>query len=457
MTALKLQGLIALTKKDGPEAVKNFRILIEDEPQDPENWLLLARAYLVNNLTVPAKEAAQKALNLKPDYLKAQSLLYGIYFDDKDYDALIQLIEEHLRADEHNLANWGYLGDAYLLKGDESAARQAFQKMITLQPQNPAGYLKLALLSRKQQQLTRAAQYLETALKQNPNAHPALRLLIGIHQEGNQPAKALKAARAAVARVPKNAEMHQILGEVLLSQKQPEAAAAALAEALTLNPDDLQALGLLVRAYEEKSDKAAALKELEDKAANPQAPWFYALALAQLYEGRGEVNKAIPVYEGLLERNVAPSVVKNNLAYLLAEHRPTPENLARAQKMAAEILEDHPGDPRLLDTMGWIYCRQNDFIRGKTYLEKSVAKAPKHPLLQYHLGFCLARLGRRVRPGRPWNRPWPSRRTFPAETRLKTFWRALPSQPLKLVANSGKLYLGSDFSARRSQPGILGE
>jgi len=68
-------------------------------------------------------------------------------------------------------------------------------------------------------------------------------------------------------------------------------------------------------------------------------------------------------------------VVGNNLAYLLAEHRPTPE------------------DPRLLDTMGWIACRRGDYAQARQHLERAAAKAPDHPVLQYHFGFCLAQLG----------------------------------------------------------------
>jgi tetratricopeptide (TPR) repeat protein len=393
MLALKLQGLIALTRKDGLKAVSNFRILTQDQPQSAENWLLLARAHQVANEQELAKEAAKKALTLKPDYAEAQALLYGIYHQNKEYDSLIKIIKDYLRSDDKNLANWGYLGDAYVLKGDEKEARAAFQKMMALQPQNPAGYIKLALLSRKNKQADQAAQHLEAALKQNPNAHPALRLLIGLYLEGKQPAKALDAARTAVAQAPQNAEIHQILGEILLAQKQPEAATAALAQALTLNINDPQALGLLVRAYGEMPDKPGALKQLAAKAADPQAPVFYALALAQLHERQREGDQAIAIYNQLLERQVAPIVVKNNLAYLLAEHRPTPENLTRAKELLTPVLDDNPEDPRLLDTMGWIVCKQNNFAQAKTYLEQAVAKAPEHPVLQYHLGYCLAKLG----------------------------------------------------------------
>ena len=47
----------------------------------------------------------------------------------------------------------------------------------------------------------------------------------------------------------------------------------------------------------------------------------------------------------------------------------------------------------MLDTVGWIFCRQKNYPEAKKYLEEAVDKAPKHPVLQYHLGFCLAKLG----------------------------------------------------------------
>lgn len=393
MMALKLQGLLALTNKKGLQAVNDFRILTQDQPENPENWLLLARAHLVNKEPTLAKEAAKKAINLKPDYLEARGFLYGIYLQEKDYDGVIKIIKDSLRANDKDLANWGFLGDIYLLKGDGNQAQAAYQKMIALEPNNLQGYLKMAFLSQKTKQPTIAVQYLGRALHQIPDAYQALRLLVAIYLEQKQPAKALEAARTAVARAPKNAEMHQILGEVLLIQKQPEAAAAALEQALTLNPYDAQALRLLVNAYEGLPDKNKALKKLKEKAADPRAPIFNTLALAQIYEQQRDGDKAISLYNRLLERQIAPIVVKNNLAYLLAEYQPTPENLARAQKLATEVLDDNPENPRLLDTMGWIYCRQGKYTQAKRYLERAAAKIANNPTVQYHLGYCAAKLG----------------------------------------------------------------
>jgi Tfp pilus assembly protein PilF len=56
-------------------------------------------------------------------------------------------------------------------------------------------------------------------------------------------------------------------------------------------------------------------------------------------------------------------------------------------------LDDNPSDPRLLDTLGWIYCQQKNYAEAKKYLARAVDRAPQHPVLQYHLGFCAAKLG----------------------------------------------------------------
>jgi len=255
MIALKLEGLLALTKKDGLKAVTNFRILTQDQPQNPENWLLLARAHQMHKEETLAKNAAKKAIDLKADYPEAKDFLYGLYLQKKDYDSLIKLIKDYLRANDRDLVNWSYLGDVYVVKGDTREAQAAFQKMLDLEPKNPRGYLKMALLSRKNKQPDAAAKHLEAALRQNPDFHPAVGLLAALYQEQQQPAKALEAVRAAVARAPNNAEMHLILGGVLLAQKQPEVAAASLEKALTLNPGNTKALALLIAAYDLLPDK----------------------------------------------------------------------------------------------------------------------------------------------------------------------------------------------------------
>jgi tetratricopeptide (TPR) repeat protein len=393
MAATQTQGLIALGKKDGLKAVSSFRIITQDQPQNPEAWLLLARAHLVNKEVEQAKDKAKKALEIKPDYLEARRFLYNIYLDAKDYQGAIQTIQGYLRLYEKDVFNLIALGETYARAGDTAKAGATFLKAAELDPKSPQGPFNLGLLSLKMKKPEEAIKYLNQALASDPNFLPALQLLVAIYQEQKHPDKGLAAVRQTVSRSPKNPQLQQMLGEVLLAQKQPKDAAAALEEAINLNPRQVSALRLLAIAYLQESDPAQAVQQLEQKVSDSKTPPVFSLVLASIYEKQHKFDQAIGLYNTLLERNLFTTLARNNLAYLLAEHQPTPENLARALKLSTETLEDNPEEPSFLDTQGWILCKQGNFAKGKSFLEKAVAQSPEQPALLYHLGWCESKLG----------------------------------------------------------------
>jgi len=391
--ATEIRGIIALSKKDGLTAVNSFRLLTQDRPQEPRAWLLLARANLLNQEPALAKENARKALALKPDFLEARKVLYDIFLKANDYDGAINTIQGYLRVNDKDIVNLIALGDAYALKGDYPRARAAFQKIIDLEPKNPQGYYRLAQLGVKTKKPEEAVKYANQALKQQPDFLPALQLLVGVHLEHQDPAKALAAVRQTVARSPKNPQLQQMLGELLLVQKQPQAAIAPLEEALNLNPRQGSAVRLLALAYLQMPNPEKSLAQLEAKVNDPKASPILALVLATVYEQQQKFDQAITLYNSLLARDLFTSLACNNLAYLMAEHQPTPENLARAQKLSSQTLEDHPEEPSFLDTMGWILGKQGNYAQAKPYLEKALELAPKQPAILYHLAWCEAKLG----------------------------------------------------------------
>ena len=396
MRATETRGIIALSKKDGLTAVNSFRLLAQDHPQSPEVWLLLARANLLNKEEGLAKENAKKALDIKPDFLEARKFLYGIFLQAKDYRGAIATIQGYLRLNDKDIFNLVTLGEVYALNGNDALARETFQKIIVLEPKNPQGYFQMARLSLKTKKMDEALKYAHKALQEQPDFLPALQLEAGLYQEQKQPEKALAAVRQTLARSPKNPKLHQMLGELLLVQNQPQAAIAPLEEALTLNPRQVAALQLLSRAYEQMPNSDKALQQLEAKVADPKSSPILSLVLASVYERQHQFNKAINLYNSLLARNLFASLARNNLAYLLAEHQPSPESLARAQKLSSETLEEHPEEPSFLDTMGWILGKQGKYAQAKTSLEKALEQAPGQPAILYHLAWCEAKLGEKA-------------------------------------------------------------
>jgi Tfp pilus assembly protein PilF len=153
------------------------------------------------------------------------------------------------------------------------------------------------------------------------------------------------------------------------------------------------ALQLMALAYQQMPNSDQALQQLEAKVGDPKSSPIFSLVLATVYERQQKIDRAINLYNGLLARNLFVALARNNLAYLLAEHQPTAENLARAQKLSSETLEDNPEEASFLDTMGWVLCKQEKYAQAKTYLEKAREHAPETPAILYHLAWCEAKLG----------------------------------------------------------------
>lgn len=427
MTATEIRGIIALNKKDGLTAVNSFRILSQDRPQDARTWLFLARAHLVNKENEQAKENAKKALQIKPDFQDARKFLYGMYLQEKDYDGAINTIQGYLRANEKDINNLVALGNVYVLKGDDAQARATFQKIINLEPKNPQGYIQLAILNLRGKKIPEALKYADQALQADPNFIPALQLMAGVYQDQKQPDKALAVVRQTLARSPKNPQLHQMLGELLMLQKQPQAAIAPLEEALTLNPRQVASLQLLALAYHQMPDPDKAVQELEAKVADPKASPIFALVLGSVYEHEHKYDKAIALYNSLLARNLFTPLARNNQAYLIAEHDATPENLARAQKLVSQNLEDYPEEPSFLDTMGWVLCKQGNFVEAKTYLEKALEKTPNQPSILYHLAWCEAKLGEVAAARENLQKALDSKSKFPEREESQKLMDSLPA------------------------------
>ena len=392
MDALRLQGQIALLKKDGLKAVTNFRILTQDQPKDPEGWLLLAQAHKLQGEIEQAKEKAAKALELKPDFLRARSFLYGLFLEAKDYDGAIQAIKGYLKFNDKDVANLIALGDVYVLKRDYAQAQNTFQSVVNLDPQKPQGYFRLGLLKREQKQPDQALKYFEQTLAREADFLPALQQEATIYLEQKQLDKAVEAVRQHLAKSPKNPQIQQMLGELLLAQKHPEAAAAILEQAIATEPTP-QILRLLIAAYLLEPNQRQVLARLEERAADPNAPAYNFLVLSALYEQKKDYAKAKELYEVMVAKDRFPAIARNNLAYLLAEYFPSPENLDKALKLSAESLDENPEEPGFQDTMGWVLGKRGEYGKAKTYLEQATEKAPNNPTLEYHLGWCQAKLG----------------------------------------------------------------
>jgi tetratricopeptide (TPR) repeat protein len=101
-------------------------------------------------------------------------------------------------------------------------------------------------------------------------------------------------------------------------------------------------------------------------------------------------DEAIKTFREAITKTPPDPISFNNLATLLADRDQTEEAVGYA-RTAARLFPRHWG---ILDTLGWIHCRQGDVKEGLPYLNQALALAPENREIQYHLGYALAKLKR---------------------------------------------------------------
>ncbi|PQP32769.1 hypothetical protein C6A36_02725, partial [Desulfobacteraceae bacterium SEEP-SAG10] len=83
----------------------------------------------------------------------------------------------------------------------------------------------------------------------------------------------------------------------------------------------------------------------------------------------------------------------------LSEKPDSDKDLERALTLANRAQELRPGEPAVLDTLGWIYYHLGDLNQAMDFIEKALAGQPESPIFNYHMGVVLYKSGRTIEAG----------------------------------------------------------
>lgn len=139
-------------------------------------------------------------------------------------------------------------------------------------------------------------------------------------------------------------------------------------------------------------DRAGARQALEQAVANDPGFAVAEIALAGIYDTDGQWPRAIEAYRHALK--VAPDqpIVMNNLAFVLALHRP--EERPEALELAKRAYAATNGNPAITDTLAWIHHLMGDDASAEPLIESAVKAVPKSAEMQLHAAFVFAALAK---------------------------------------------------------------
>ncbi|MBZ5601790.1 MAG: tetratricopeptide repeat protein [Acidobacteriia bacterium] len=278
------------------------------------------------------------------------------------------------------------LAGAYGNRNDYlSKAIDNYKEAIKADPSAGAVTEELADLYIQSGRLLEAQKDAEESLRQNPNDLGARRLLarvfvsrIGDRSQNRIDEDMLKKAIEQYQKIseldPKDTESLVMLGRLQKVAQNSVDSEKAYKKALTIDPENEDALTGLAMLYADRGDTSEAadiLKKLSDK--NPSQKSFRALGSA--YEQMKEFGLAAQALRRALELNPPDAA---DLKREIAQDLMFAKDYDGALRTYQELVEEEPSDAGSFLRMSQIYREKHDFAKARSMSDKAKAIEPSN-------------------------------------------------------------------------------
>jgi tetratricopeptide (TPR) repeat protein len=392
--ALVLQGRLALAHRDSATAVQAFRSVLRDQPEEAEVKVLLSQAYRLQGESSLARETLEQVIKADGRHIEARRALLSLELAEGRRVEARRQIDEILAMLPRDVGTLAVLLDLQIEGREWREAEQTLARFREAGADAFSTDVAEGSLAQAQGQWDKARAAFERALASKPDEPSPLFGLVRIELAQKRPDRAEARLREVLAKSPRHPYAHGMLGEVLLARGDQAQAEQEFREATKVKPDWLTPWidwSTLKQVQKKPMEAIAILRE--GLQANPGKQELR-MMLASLLNETGQTDEAIKEYDELLRDNPRLAVAANNLASLLVDRKGDPASLERALALTRDFEKTDP-NPFFLDTLGWVYLKLGQHDEAVRVIRQAAAKAPDHPLINYHLGLAYYRTGDR--------------------------------------------------------------
>ncbi|MDE3051104.1 MAG: tetratricopeptide repeat protein, partial [Nitrospirota bacterium] len=392
---LILSGRMALSRRNGKDAVQAFRTVLHDQPELATVHFLLGQAYLMTGESNLAKESFERAVALYPGQVDARRSLAALESQSGRHQEARARLDDLLKQRPDDLAALEMLFNLDLVTRNWVEAERTLNRLRAVSKDSVVAVMAEGRLRQAQGQLDKASAAYERATVLAPNDPEPLLSLVKLDVALGHADRAWTRLVAVLAAQPDHLFGHGLLGEVLVLTSHPQEADAQFREASRLNPKwitpwlDWGGLWLA----QKQPDQAVQVIQAGLNA-NPDSGELHML-LASAHSAQGQIDHAITAYDGALRLNPRNVLAANNLAVLLVDYKGDPQNLQKAFALSRDFEKDAP-HPLFLDTLGWVRFKMGQQEEAFRLMKDAVAKLPEVPTLNYHLGMAYYQSGKTV-------------------------------------------------------------
>src|SRR6185436_19255928 len=114
------------------------------------------------------------------------------------------------------------------------------------------------------------------------------------------------------------------------------------------------------------------------------------LALAAMAQARSDWDEAVARFRRVLAHSPDNVTAMNDLAYVLAENKHSPEE---ALPLATRAYGLSKGQPMIGDTLAWTQHLLGHDTEAAPIIRQAARQIPRHPDIQFHAAVILAAVG----------------------------------------------------------------
>ncbi|HOX00239.1 MAG TPA: tetratricopeptide repeat protein, partial [Deltaproteobacteria bacterium] len=383
---------IHLKAREPQKALDTLDMLIRNVPERPDVATEAAQAYLMQGDLVKARGFVEKALGANKGNVALLSMMTKIHFAQGSYrDALAGIGQLGKYAlVQPDILYAGVLSAFSLDDKAKGAEYAAALKKIAPDTWPALHAQSMVSLSKKDKNGAYAAA--DRAVTLYPQMPQALSLYASIAPAVVTREQAIEKISGLCARNG-TASCCMILARLLEASGKVDASLGQLKQAAGMEPDNASIVHAIAQFYVRNRMIGKAMDEYESLINKNPNDLKAAVMLAQLNQSQGNLKEAKKVYTYVIEREPKNVLAANNLSWILADSG-NPSDLTEALRLAQIAKEKFPDDPRIADTLGYVYLKKGLVENSLGQFRLALEKMPQEPTINYHMALALSQLSR---------------------------------------------------------------
>lgn len=384
--ALQMYADQLILQKRYDDAKLRYQTLHKLNPDNPRYLIALAELEKVEQNYSEAMNLYLKAYDLEPDRFDLLERAGRFAITIENIEKATKIFKDLSLANPTEQRYLNLFVDLASRSNNFDEGESHIQKLNEMHGDSPERNAQLGLLLYRKGDKKQARSLLESAIEKRPENSNYYFSLFDIYMDNDEIEKAAKIGDKLIINFPEDWRGYYSRSVVLMEQKNPAAVIDLLGPVsesfqkvfsiqylLGLNHNQLKEYGIAEKYFNNALN-------IRPKSKNV----LHSLAI--LYDEIDEFEKSDKIYIELIHSDSTDAQAYNNFAYSLVERNIT---LDRALKFAKKAIALEPENPSYLDTIGWIYFKQNKLDQAQSYIEASLNISKNNAVVLEHLGDVL--------------------------------------------------------------------